>query len=597
MLVGLVAGEVACHRLEVRGGAQLPRRGEERVDEVHEVAVAPRVAAVLEHQHVVGVLAVPSREPDGGLGVHRSLQVDVQLHLREGPEVAGRDRQTWLLVAGCVAGEATAVAAGPDPATVAVMTGDLARSYHDRTRHTWRSVRSSGHQLDWTNQPVPYKLYPDLPPIPLTVDLAETDWPALDALSGEPPPNRKPLDGSWLAALLFYTAGVTRRWERDGRRLDFRAASSAGALYPIETYVVIRGLDEDLPAGVYHFEPLEFALRLLREGDHRALLAEAAADEGVARAPVSLVLTAIPYRTMWKYRLRGYRHVYWDAGTMLANLLALATGMAEPARILTGFVDGQVSHLLGLDEDEEVPLAVVPVGRPDPSRGPVLGWPDHLPHRTVASSPRAVRDPDLLATHRVADLMSTAAVETWRGTMQDLRLEPATVREAPPVVAAYDTLEEVILRRGATRRFARARIPTAALTWPMSVVAQDVPADFVLPGETLLAHHAIVHAVDGVASGAYRWRDVGLDLQRPGTFRGEATQLCLEQPLGGESAYTLFHTVELDRLLGKGGERGYRAALLEGGIALGRAQLAAFTLGLGSDRAHLLRRGREPVLR
>lgn len=462
------------------------------------------------------------------------------------------------------------------------MTGDLARSYHDRTRHTWRSVRASGHQLDWSNQPVPFKLYPDLPPLTLALDLAETDWPALDALSGEEPPNRKRLDGSWLSALLFYTAGVTRRWERGGLQLNFRAASSAGALYPVETYVIVRDLDDEVPAGIYHFEPIEFALRQLRDGDHRALLAAAAADDDVARAPASLVLTGVPWRSMWKYRLRGYRHLYWDAGTMLANLLALSTGMAEPARILTGFVDAQVSHLLGLDEDEEVPLAVVPMGELDPAPAPQRDWPDHLPHRTVAISRRPVHDPDILATHRVADLPNAASVQAWRGTMQDLRLEPATPREHAPVVAAYDTLEEVILRRGSTRRFARARIPTAALTWPMSVVGQDVPADFVLAGDTLLVHHAIVHAVDGMEPGAYRWRPEGPELQRPGSFRGEATQLCLEQPLGGESAYTLFHTAELDRILDKGGERAYRAVLLEGGIALGRAQLAAFTLGLGA---------------
>lgn len=462
------------------------------------------------------------------------------------------------------------------------MSGDLARSYHDRTKHTWRSVRSSGHVLDWSNQPVPFKLYPDLPPLTLPVDLAETDWPALDALSGESPPNRKRLDDSWLAALLFYSGGITRRWQREGRSLNFRAASSAGALYPIEIYVVCRDLDDDLPAGIYHFEPLEFSLRRLRDGDHRALLARAAVDDDVSNAPVSLVVTGIPWRSMWKYRLRGYRHLYWDAGTVLANLLAVANGMAEPARVLTGFVDGRVSHLLGLDEDEEVPLAVVRIGDLDANAAPARPWPAHLPHRTVAVSPRAVHDPDVLATHRVGDLVSPGAVEVWRATMQDLRLAPATPDRPTPLLAAYDTVEDVILRRGSTRRFARAKIPPEALTWPLTVASAEVDADFVLPGDTLLSHHAIVHAVEDVPSGLYRWRPDGLDLVRPGSFRGEAVQLCLEQPLGGEGAYTLFHTTDLEPVLAKGGERAYRAAMLEGGIALGRAQLAAFTLGLGA---------------
>lgn len=463
------------------------------------------------------------------------------------------------------------------------MTGDLARSYHERTTHTWRSVRSSGHQLDWASQPLPFKLYPDLPPLTLPVDLAETDWPAIDALSGEPPPNRRRFDRARLAALLFYTAGVTRRWGRRDRELSFRAAPSAGALYPIETYVVVRDLDDDVPAGVYHFEPLEFALRRLRDGDHRAELAAAAAEEDVAAAPVSVILTGIPWRSMWKYRLRGYRHLYWDAGAMLANLLAVTTGMAEPARILTGFVDERVGHLLGLDADEEVPLAVVPVGVPDavPARPRQDGWPPDLPHRTVPVAPRHVHDPSVFATHRVGDLADVGAVERWRETMQDLRMEPATPRRPAPLVATYDTVEDVILRRGATRRYARARVPAAALTWPLAVAGRDVDADFVLPGETLLSHHVIVHAVEHVPPGAYRWLPDGLELERPGSYRGEATQLCLEQPLGGESAYTVLHTADLQRILDKGGERAYRAVLLEGGVALGRIQLAAFTLGLG----------------
>ncbi|MBW3619878.1 MAG: SagB family peptide dehydrogenase [Actinobacteria bacterium] len=462
------------------------------------------------------------------------------------------------------------------------MSGDLARSYHDRTTHTWRSVRSSGHQLDWTNQPLPFKLYPDLPALPLPVDLGETDWPAIDALSGEPPPNRRAFDRSRLAALLFYTAGVTRRWGRGDRELNFRAASSAGALYPIETYVVVRDLGEGLPAGVYHFEPIEFALRRLREGDHRADLAAAAADGGVAHAPVTVVFTGIPWRSMWKYRLRGYRHLFWDAGAMLANVLAVTTGMGEPARVLTGFVDARVTHLLGLDEDEEVPLALVPVGVGDAQPARAIPPPDDLPHRTVPVAPRRTHVPEVFATHRVGDLPDGGAVERWRATMQDLRMEPATPRRPPPLVAAYDTVEEVILRRGATRRYARARVPAPALTWPLSVLAQDIAADFVLPGDSLLAHHVIVHAVEHVPSGAYRWLPDGLDLERPGSFRGEATQLCLEQPLGGESAYTILHTADLQRILDKGGERAYRAVQLEGGIALGRAQLAAFTLGLGA---------------
>jgi SagB-type dehydrogenase family enzyme len=107
---------------------------------------------------------------------------------------------------------------------------------------------------------------------------------------------------------------VTRRARLVGGRPTFlRAAASAGALYPVEVYVVCGDL-AGLPAGVYHFNPVEFALRRLRDGDHRPFLALAAADGAIERASTTLVLSGISWRTTWKYGERGYRHLFWDAG-------------------------------------------------------------------------------------------------------------------------------------------------------------------------------------------------------------------------------------------------------------------------------------------
>jgi hypothetical protein len=109
-----------------------------------------------------------------------------------------------------------------------------------------------------------------------------------------------------------------------------------------------------------------------------------------------------------------------------------------------------------------------------------------------------------------------------------------------------------------------------------------VQADFVAPGTTLLEHDLAVHGIGGVEPGAYRWRDGDLELVRPGQYRPLTQQLCLNQPLGGDSAYTVFHSADLDVVLGTLGDRGYRAAQLEAGIASGRLSLAAFTLGCGA---------------
>jgi hypothetical protein len=124
--------------------------------------------------------------------------------------------------------------------------------------------------------------------------------------------------------------------------------------------------------------------------------------------------------------------------------------------------------------------------------------------------------------------------------------------------------------------------PRTLLDWGMAAAARPVPADFVREGTTLLEHNLAVHGIEGVEPGAYRWRDGDLELVRTGEFRPLTQQLTLDQPLGGDSAYTAFHSADLDTVLGALGGRGYRVAQLEAGIASGRLSLAAFTLGCGA---------------
>ncbi|HET6754745.1 MAG TPA: SagB/ThcOx family dehydrogenase, partial [Jiangellaceae bacterium] len=238
---------------------------------------------------------------------------------------------------------------------------EMTRLFHDATQHTVESVRASGHFLDFANMPLPLKHYPDLEPIPLPVDLPERNAPAVEVLSGRVDAAPGPWGLPELARVLFFSAGVTRRARLvGGRPIFLRAAASAGALYPIEVYVVSGDLP-GLPAGVYHFNPVEFALRRLRDGDHRPFLARAAADGAIQGAPTTLVLSGIPWRTTWKYGERGYRHLFWDSGAILANCLAVTEAAGITSQMLTGFVDDDVSHLLGIGSPEEYPLVIVPL--------------------------------------------------------------------------------------------------------------------------------------------------------------------------------------------------------------------------------------------
>src|SRR5262249_7971276 len=104
-------------------------------------------------------------------------------------------------------------------------------------------------------------------------------------------------------------------------------------------------------------------LRRLRDGDHRAHLIEATAGEShVASAPALLVLTSTFWRNAWKYRARTYRHAFWDAGTLVANLLGAAAALGIPAHVVLGFVDDVLVRLLDADAAREAPLAVIALG-------------------------------------------------------------------------------------------------------------------------------------------------------------------------------------------------------------------------------------------
>ncbi len=434
---------------------------------------------------------------------------------------------------------------------------DAATVLHELTQHgspTDRSLLVDFQPLDPTNRPAPFKQYRGLTTTPLPTDLAASGAPAT-------------LDAAMLARLLFFTGGVTRASSSRAfeERTYFRTAMSAGNLHPVEVYAVCDGV-EGVPDGVHHFAPLEFGLTTLREGRF-------AGD-----AHCTFLFTGIPWRTAWKYGERGFRHLYWDAGTMLANLLAVADADGLDVRVWTGFVDDDVARLVGVDGITEFPLALVSIGTSEPPLVPTDLQPIDVEVEPI--SPNPITFPLIGAAQDAGKLSDADAVDAWRAHAVDG--SPARVSVDRPTDAISDSIEEVILRRGSTRLMQREIAPAALLKWGMSFAAQAVAADFAAPGTTVLEHNLSVHGIEGVEPGAYRWRDGDLELVRPGQFREITQQLCLGQPLGGDSAYTAFHSADLDTVLGALGARGYRVAQLEAGIASGRLSLAAFTLGDGA---------------
>jgi SagB-type dehydrogenase family enzyme len=474
--------------------------------------------------------------------------------------------------------------------------GQTVRAFHEQTKHRPGALRRRPHGVPWfmpmdpANRPAPFKRYHGATPEALPTELPTQGPPAVEVLCGRAHATSAAVDVELLARLLFFSGGVTRVLGRGRYRLYFRAAASAGNLHPLETYLVC----DDLPglaAGVYHFAPDVFALERLRNGDYRTFLGAAAAHPDLATAPAALVVTGIPWRTAWKYGERGWRHLYWDAGTMLANLLAIAEATGIGVHLLFGFHDADICRLLGIDGTTEFPLVVLglssAVTATTPKPAPSVTDVDPLRAQTNPLSPNPIEFPLITAAQRAGVLNSAKEIHAWRAAATALELPVASKHASSLTDAASpaEPIDAVILRRGSTRAMLLQEVPAELLMGAMSCAIRPVPADALPTDRTLLVHLVSLHAVAGIPAGQYEFRNGEFRLRRrlpPQQARAIAAHLCLDQELGGDSAYTTFISTHLNVILDGLGDRGYRVAQTEAGIVAGRLQLAAFALRYGA---------------
>jgi SagB-type dehydrogenase family enzyme len=161
-----------------------------------------------------------------------------------------------------------------------------------------------------------------------------------------------------LSFLLWATQGITARY---GETL-FRAAPSAGGLFPIETYLNVRAV-EGLGQGIYHFRPHKFDLEFLRKGDFATEIAAAAlGQEVVADAQATFIWSAVVARSKWKYRQRAYRYIYLDAGHIAQNLYLAGEALGLGVCAIGAFYDDQANGIIGLDGVEETVIYMATVG-------------------------------------------------------------------------------------------------------------------------------------------------------------------------------------------------------------------------------------------
>lgn len=380
--------------------------------------------------------------------------------------------------------------------------------------------------------PPPMKAYPDgLDVLDLPRELPDPGVSATAVLAGVAAPGQ-PLDAAQLGRVLFLGAGVVRTGERGGRRILYRASGSAGARFPLEVYVSARGVT-GVPDAVYWYD-----------AERHALVRIAAAGTGEVS---TLIVTGVPWRTGWRYAERGWRHLYWDAGTLLAQLSAAADSAGLAPRLRSLFPDETVRALVGADGVHEYPLALLSLGTGEPAIGP-----------TGPAVPGELPEVEL-------PLCTTAQRAGDRDTLGEPWPDAAPLPEVPPSAS----LDEVVRRRGSQRRMDRSRtLPPELLRWPLAAALRGVR----------VPHWVAVHGVDGVTPGLYRWPDLRRPL-RAADLRGELLRVCLDQALAAEAAYVVIAAAPLAGL----DDRAYRDAQLAAGLVEGRLHLAAYALGASAS--------------
>jgi SagB-type dehydrogenase family enzyme len=255
------------------------------------------------------------------------------------------------------------------------------RTFQGETSYQRSSMQET--ELNWQNKPATYKFYSHAPVISLPSPALGPDkdnqsdlWDCVSHRRSVRSFGATPVSLSELSRLLWASAGITTSFITAHGQEFYRAAPTAGALYPIETYVVANKVD-DLEPGLYHYrvaglDMLErpmaegsHALEQLRVGDLREELIAAAHDQPFCgKAGAVFLWTAVFARSAWKYRERAYRYFYLDAGHMAAHVSLAAVAQGLGSCPVAAFYDDEINRLLGVDGESEGIIYMTAAGRP-----------------------------------------------------------------------------------------------------------------------------------------------------------------------------------------------------------------------------------------
>lgn len=468
----------------------------------------------------------------------------------------------------------------------------LAEYYHGQTVHTRAGLMTEGRRIDWSARPAVFKEYPDADVIELTHDDVKNTMPTGKAVEARRAPVEALGPGAMtlaeLSTLLRMTNGVTSEMRSPGVTYYLRSAPSAGALYPTVTYVLARNVD-GLAPGLYHYGVKGHKLHRLKTGDGLAgELADASAGPHLIRqGSVTLVFSAVFFRSSWKYGRRAYRYCNLDTGHVAGNATLAAAALGYASKLIGRFDDAKVNALLELDEGAEGALLIVPIGKP--ASAPPAG-----PEPAFALNPRKLQGPSedlLLLAHGQTGLQMSSAGARTPGPQapSDKPYKDLPQIALPRNFAAGEALFDVIARRRSARNWGQRGMTLAELSsvlyhaMGLTQSGQASHRNPAVQGCEAINLYLIVNNVRGMDRGVYYYRrlDHALTALRKGDFRQDSYEISLDQRVVGRADVALIKTIDVRRLGATDGDRGYRYAALSAGLIGESLYLQAEAIGLG----------------
>lgn len=466
----------------------------------------------------------------------------------------------------------------------------LAEYYHDETKHSRLSVVAKRGGLDWSTQPEVFKQYPGAEVIDLPAAFPEVAMSAGEAIEKR----RRRVESlspaklslRKLSLLLHLTNGVTGKLTYPGWEYHLRAAPSAGALYPTVTYLLVNNV-EGLKPGLYHYKVNGHKLHRLREGELAEELAAAVARGGlIKRSSVVFIFSGIFFRSSWKYRERSYRYCLLDAGHLAGNLSLGAKALGYDTVLLGRFDDRKVNRLLDLEEGKEGVLLIAALGRAAGLNAASVS------ESVFSAAPKQFKPgktPLLSLMHGHTYLSNPGKGRGKR------RPPPDPIRKTYPKKQLIvlprkfnrgDRLVPTIERRRSVRKFSGAKMTlqdfSSMLYFACGMTRKSMREPSV-EDNNALHFYVVTNNVKDLARGVYYYhRDKhALSLIKNGDFRRAIHAVSLFQRVVGDSAMVVIKTMDLKRLSQRGGDRGYRYAVLDAGSAGNNLYVQGVALNLG----------------